>query len=454
MNNKVSKLKASSFLTNIITLMTGTVIAQAIPIAISPLLTRIYSPEDFGTLAIFISISSIVAVVITARYELAIMLPKDDEEALNIMGLSFLITLLISTVLTIVVMIYGGKISSLLGDEDFYIWLYFIPIYTFLMGIFQIFNYWSNRKLKYKRLSKNKITRSFTTGGTNLGIGLVYPGPLGLVVGNIIAQFIATFQLVFRSLKNDKINLKTISYSGIKHSAEKYIRFPKYSIWSALLNTGSLQLPIFFLSFYFPGSIVGYYSLSQRILNMPMALLGSSVAQVYYQSASKLSSENKSLLKSTTLKLYKNMLIIGMIPTSLIIAFGDYIFGFVFGTEWIFAGDYARVISPWILLVFISSPLALLYTVLNKEKVLLLFNFFLFVGRSLSLLIGALIFKDPFITIVLFSIISSLFYLWNTIYILNMVEIKPLKTLIHTGLFTIGGYLFVLSVRYFFIGTL
>lgn len=454
MNRTINKLKKDGFLTNVITLMTGTVIAQAIPIAISPLLTRIYSPEDFGTLALFISISSIIAVIITARYELAIMLPKDDEEALNLMGLSFLITLIMSMLLTMIVILYGYEIALLLGDKEFYVWLYFIPFYTFLTGIFQIFSYWSNRKIKYKRLSKNKVTRSLTTVGTNLSVGLIYAGPLGLILGNIISQFIATIHLIYTSIKNDKVNLKTISFTEIKRLASQYIRFPKYSIWSALLNTGSLQLPVFFLSFYFPGSIVGYYSLSQRILNMPMTLLGSAVAQVFYQSATSLSSKDKILLKSVTLKLYKNMLLIGVVPTALIFAFGDYIFGFVFGEEWTIAGDYARIISPWILLVFISSPLALLYTVLNKEKVLLTFNFFLFAGRSISLLIGTLIFKDALATVILFSIISSLFYLWNTIYILDMVKIKPLKTLLYTSLLIIGVYFLAMCIRYFFVRVL
>ena len=151
----INKLKPKSeFNRNVLTLMTGTTIAQAIPIAISPILTRIYTPEDFGMFALYMSIASIIAIVATGRYELAIMLPKKDEDAINIVALSIIISFFVSFISLLIVFIFNTQITNILGNPEISIWLYFIPLTVLLTGIYQSFNYWSNRKKQYKRLAK------------------------------------------------------------------------------------------------------------------------------------------------------------------------------------------------------------------------------------------------------------------------------------------------------------
>jgi O-antigen/teichoic acid export membrane protein len=139
------KLK-SEFTRNVLTLMTGTTIAQAIPIAISPILTRIYSPEDFGVFALFVAITSIFGTIANGRYELAIMLPKKDEDAINIFALGFIITTFISLLLLILVLIFQDKIVDILKNEDIRVWLYFVPLAVFFVGLYNILNYFNNRK--------------------------------------------------------------------------------------------------------------------------------------------------------------------------------------------------------------------------------------------------------------------------------------------------------------------
>ena len=125
----LNKLKPKSeFSKNVLTLMTGTTIAQAIPIAISPILTRIYTPEDFGVLALFVAITTIFGTIANARYELAIMLPKKDEDAINIFALGFIITCFISLILLILVLVFNDYFTKLLGNDEISFWLYFVPI--------------------------------------------------------------------------------------------------------------------------------------------------------------------------------------------------------------------------------------------------------------------------------------------------------------------------------------
>ena len=122
------RFTSGSFARNVLTLMTGTTIAQAIPIAISPILTRIYTPEDFGVFALYMSIASIIAVLATGRYELAIMLPKKDEDAVNIVALSIIIAFFVSLISFLIVFIFNTQITNLLGNPEISNWLYFIPI--------------------------------------------------------------------------------------------------------------------------------------------------------------------------------------------------------------------------------------------------------------------------------------------------------------------------------------
>ena len=142
--------------------MTGSTIANAIPVAISPILTRIYSPEDFGLLALFLAVTTIFGTIVNGRYELAIMLPKKDEDAINIVALGFIIMSLITLILFVIVIIFNEKIVHLLSNKDIGTWLYIVPLSIFLIGLFNLLNYFNNRKKHYKDIAKANIIKSIT----------------------------------------------------------------------------------------------------------------------------------------------------------------------------------------------------------------------------------------------------------------------------------------------------
>ena len=142
--------------------MTGSTIANAIPVAISPILTRIYSPEDFGLLALFVAITTIFGTIVNGRYELAIMLPKKDEDAINIVALGFVIMSLITLILFMIVIIFNEKIVHLLNNKDIGTWLYIVPLSIFFIGLFNLLNYFNNRKKYYKDIARANIIKSIT----------------------------------------------------------------------------------------------------------------------------------------------------------------------------------------------------------------------------------------------------------------------------------------------------
>ena len=194
----------SEFVRNTLAMMTGTTIAQAIPIALTPILTRIYTPEDFGIFALYMSIATLVAVCSTGRYELAIMLPEKDTEAINIVVLSIVISFAVSLFSLILIVLFNNEFTTVLGNEDIKDWLYFIPITTLITGLYQSLNYWSNRKKKYKRLAINRVVKTSTTVSVKLGMGLNGLTSQGLIFGSIFGDVVATYILGRSIWKEDK----------------------------------------------------------------------------------------------------------------------------------------------------------------------------------------------------------------------------------------------------------
>ena len=419
----------SEFNRNILTLMTGTTIAQAIPIAISPILTRIYTPEDFGIFAIFLAITLIIGSIANGRYELAIMIPKKDEDAINIFALGFIITTSISLLLLVLVLIFQKYFIFLLKNEEIGVWLYFVPISVFFFGIFNILNYFNNRKKNYKDISNANILKSIVAAIMQLSIGFIQQGATGLISGQIISQFFANTKLLKNIIK-DKILISKITKKKIIALAKKYKNFPKYSMPSGLLNITSLQVPVFLLGAFFNTAIVGFYSLSYRFINLPMSIIGSSIGQVFFQKSSELKNDKKAL-KKITLQTYKKLFKIGILPFAIITVFGDYIFAFVFGKDWIVAGEYAQLLAIWILFLFIHSPITNLFATLEKQKDALLFNIIIIFSRILILSLGGYFFKDIYITIFLYSVLGIFLNLCILFYFFKLLKINIFNEIIY-----------------------
>jgi len=419
-NKLKSKLpKKGGFTANVLILMTGTTIAQVIPLAISPILTRIYTPENFGVFALFISITSILSVVATGRYELAIMLPEKDKQSINILVLSILIAFGVSLLILAVVFVFNDQITKLLGNQTISKWLYFVPLSVLLIGIYQSFNYWFTRKKRFKSVSISKVSQSTARAATTILLGFLKFGSAGLITGDLVGRAIATLVLSWQAWKEDKNKTKFISKERIKENAKRYRDFPKYSTVNSLLNTASNQIPIFLLTSFFSATITGFYSLGNRIVSIPMGLLGRSVAQVFYEKASKTYNEKGDLyglVKNVYIKLAK----IGIIPFVLVFIIAPDLFAIIFGSEWKEAGVYTQILIPWLFIMFLNSPITGILAILRKLEKYVIFEAFLFLSRTLSITLGFYIFNDPTISIILFSSVSAIFNVFLLFYLLHI----------------------------------
>jgi len=281
----MKKILKNEFNRNVLTLLTGTTIAQALPIAISPILTRLYTPEDFGVFALFISISAIFAAIVNGKYELAIVVPEKDEDAYNIAALSLLIATGISLVLLLIVIFFHSWLLMLLDNKEISPWLYFIPLVTFLSGIYNMLNYLNTRLKHYRHISNANIYKSLATAFGQLVMGFFKFGAAGLISGQILSNIVGNTTLLLNVLKN-KSMIKKINKQEMKRLGKQYIEYPKYNILSTTANTLSQNLTNIFISTLYSLTSLGFYSLIQRIVIIPSRLIGSSIGQVYFQSAS------------------------------------------------------------------------------------------------------------------------------------------------------------------------
>ncbi len=411
----INKLKPKSeFSRNVLTLMTGTTIAQAIPIAISPILTRIYTPEDFGVFALFVAIASIFGSIANGRYELAIMLPKKDEDAINIFALGFIITVSISLILLILVILFHDYFVTLLNNESIGIWLYFVPIAVFFIGLYNILNYFNNRKKYYKDIANATIIKSIITAVIQLSVGFLKGGASGLISGQLISQMFANMRL-FKNIIKDKFLISKISKVKIIALAKRYKNFPKFSMWGILANTLSRHLINILVASFYSVTTLGFYSLVQRILGMPSALIGGSIGQVFFQQATKEKQETGKAIKTFN-STVKKLIIIGIPSFGILFFIVEDVFALIFGEEWRIAGMYAQIIVPLFFIRFISSTVSIINVVFEQQKIGLYIHILLFIGSLGSFYISNILVLSFNDFLYIFTLILSLEYIIFLIY--------------------------------------
>ncbi|MDA3838535.1 MAG: oligosaccharide flippase family protein [Candidatus Delongbacteria bacterium] len=413
-------LSDKEFLKNVGKLFSASAIAQAIPFFILPFLTRIYGPEEFGVWVYFLSLSGILSIIITGNYEFAIMLPKTKLDATLVVTSTILLTIGSTLLILFITIIFQNQFNSLLNIEQNDKLIFLIPLMASLFALYRICNIWNNRNNKYGVTAGANISRSAFTTGSQFYSG--YYGSsnyFGLIFGSIIGYSVGILMQMKDILIAIKNNISGMKLSSMKALLVKYRKFPQFFLFSELTNYFSSNIPILFLTNLFNSTVAGLYSIPHKFINVPMAMLGTSVSQVYYRKATLLKDDREQLGK-VTFDIYKKMILLGIIPMSIIAAYGDIIFNFVLGDKWGISGLYASMLTPWMLLVFATSPISIVFAVLEKQKESLKLNIVLLIIRLAAFLIGGLIFKSAFWAIALFGGTGFIYWLYFSFYVLKI----------------------------------
>jgi O-antigen/teichoic acid export membrane protein len=417
-----------SFIRNVLTLFSGSAAAQLIGFAFLPVLTRLFTPEEFGIFYLFITSASIISLVITGGYEKSFVIPTSDTEAKNLL----VFTLFLSIVSLVFLYILAGFLSfrsdSLFKTPYSRLILWLIPVFSFLYGMIRIFQNWSIRNKKYNRVSASNIIRNGSLPAFQTGFGLLRFSSPGLILGSCFGQVFPLAYLIYKS----RNVLGKITKDSLKESfiaGKEYKDFPAYKMPSDLINEISMQSPIYVLSSFFSNAITGIYSLPHKILNQPSRFIGQAAGEVYYRQASELNSQGKDI-SELTFSLFKVLFLIGVIPFTAISLWGEDIFSFVFGAEWEFSGRIAAWLSPWLLFVFAGSPISYVFLIRQKLKLSFSLNLILLVLRVAALLAGALWFKTLIMTVILFACVSMVYWVFLSFLSLTLCGVKLWRPLL------------------------
>ncbi|MDD3944776.1 MAG: oligosaccharide flippase family protein [Bacteroidales bacterium] len=421
------KLKNSLFFQNIAVVAGGNVTAKLIGIIAAPIITRLYTPEDYGIFSVFLSVVGVVGSLATLRYAVTIPIAKEEKLADNILKLCFLITLSLSIVWFIAIALFGNFFTFQFSAEQLQPYLWLMPVVFLGKGIYEALNNWAVRTRKFRLITRTKVSQGVSSAGVKIGLGALGVTPLGLFLGHI-AQEAAGITSLFSKLVQLKPEfLKTFSWSGIKYAAKRYKKFPLVQSWSQLLLVLGAQLPVLLIGAFYGVEVVGVFGLVQNMINMPMDLIGQSVAQVYYAEISKYGKNNPKNIYKLSVSIIKKLFWVGLIPVGILLAFGPYLFKLVFGPEWLDAGVYARILSILILFRFISSPIMNCLNVLEKQGIQLWLNILRVILVFIIFYLANKVGFSPVKAMIIYSVSIAAFYLFVIIKILRLLKLSKNK---------------------------
>ena len=421
------KLK-SSFMQHVLTLLKGTVTAQVLTLLAAPILTRYYAPEDFATAELYLRISLLIGVVASARYELAIVLPRENRDALGIARLSMVITLGF-VILTAGLVIVGNHfIAELFKIGELAVYLYLLPISVLLLGFYQIFNYWHIRNKYFWNLSLANFSNSLINNGTKISLGIFSAlGPLGLILGTMAGQVLGMLLFLKKSSREVFFPGEKITKTLMLENARTHRDFPRINLAHAFSDAFRELIISAIILLYFGGVAMGLYAFVVRIIKMPISLIGISVSQVFFQRASETYSADEDLyglVRKTLWTLFK----IGFPALILFMFFGDMLFDLLFAEKWDNAGLYAQILAPWLFFNFLISPVSQIPIIVNKQKEVFLLSLLGLAASVLSLVLGKLLFGEAQSSLLLFSIVQSIYLVFVILWILKISRLANLKS--------------------------
>lgn len=382
----------SEFTKNTFVLVLGTVLAQAIPLILHPFLRRIYSAEDFGAMAVFLSIFSMVTIVSALRYEATIVLPKHNNEAANILSLTFIINLIFNVIILLVIVLFKDNIVELIGLPIKYAnYLYFLPVTSFLYSLYQSINYWLIRQKAFKASSINKIVRRGVEGCLQLVMGL-FKMPGGLFVGDFFGNFSNVLSGI-RQISKNNFSLKVVSKRKMGFVLKKYIDYPKFNVIPTLLSSAAGLLPFLFINKFYSTEIVGYLDLSRMVLSIPLIFISATIAQVLFQQITEKKHDSLSIKKDLFNISY---LLLGIIILEFVVLFlfGDDLFSLIFGETYTISSTFSKILIFSFSLNFISSTFSSIYITFNKIKHYSIWQVLYFASICLLLLFKNVVIAD------------------------------------------------------------
>jgi len=402
----------SPFIRDTSTLVLGTAVAHLINLALMPILTRLYTSNQFGTFSLYMVVLSIGSVMACLSYEPALVLPEEDQEAEDLLGALIRLAVLMASVGFLFVLLLRKELATLLKAPDLLDPLLWLPVNLLTVGLYQAFNYRSIRYRRFQRLSLSRGLQAGVTDGLQIGGGLAGVGIHSLVLGQIVGQVTASCVLAKGGgpAPSSGPRKKPLAFSRYISLLVRYRNFPFYSTWGTLMNVAASQNVPVILSMSFGTMVTGYFFMAIRLVSAPMALIGNALGQVLLQRASRELTEKGNLSQLVAKTISRSLLLWG--PVFLLVAWvAPGVISLYLGPEWKESGRYVQALTPLFFLQILTSPISVVLIALQKQRVIALIQGLLLLGSIGPLSLAALESASPLASLFAYSLCQAGVYL-------------------------------------------
>ncbi len=401
----IKRLKPKSkFSRNVLTLMAGTTISQAIPIAITPILTRLYSPEDFGIYGFIMAMVLILSIFGTAKFEHVIFIVKRECVSDLVLKFTLLNAVFFSSILSLVITLLPEEVSRINSSIPLSAWS-LIPLGVVTVSSYVVLRAWLNKQAKYSVIRSNLIKQSMTYSILQIVFAFIDGfRAFGLMLGDICGKGLTTV-LILKRVKFKRTKLTKNKYF---YFWKRYKLIPIYQLPASLVNVCAIYAPMLLLPLIFNASLSGAFFLVFKVVMAPISIIGNAFLDVFKKDAAD-AIAIKGHCTSEFVKTFKILLFFSIAIFFFFFFLSDVLFTSVFGKEWSNSGSIAASLASLAALRFLVSPLS--YVIILKEKfsLNLLLQFFLCSGVLISLVLGWF-YKDFDVFLSLFSYLSGLCY--------------------------------------------
>ena len=409
-NSKIT----NDFFNNVLKISASTIISALVVAITLPIITKMFSASILGKYQLLISIVTIFGVISCFKYEMAIVLPEKDNIASKVVILCMLALSLFCLILWIIFYLTGGILLKVFNAENLIDIFWLIPIGVFFFGFFEIIKYSLLRKKFFNHFSKARVYQILSTQSLMIVFGLINPSLISLFLAFISGNFISTVAF----LKKAFIKIKPTNSIKILKIAKNLKKFPLINTPMVFANTLSNELPVFFLATYFSSETLGYFLLANKLIIIPMNVIGTAINKVYFQKASETFIKNKKYLLSLYISTTKKLTILGIPPLLVFYFLSDSIVDLIFGDLWIPTGQMMKIIAFTAFFKFITSPIGTSFTIINKQDI----AFYLTFSSLILRFIIMLIFHNSISSLLwAFSISSAIYYIVYHIFVFRLL---------------------------------
>lgn len=356
------------------TLAAGGVLARLVSVVSVPVLTRIYAPQDYGLLAVYVAFVQLLLPVMTLRYPMAMPLPRSDRMALNLLALS-LLALGVTTLLLIAALaLWGAAALHWASADRLAPWGPVLVLGVFGGALAETLNGWVTRKRDYRLMARRQVMATVGAESTKILAGLVGFRPGGLLAGQLLHQWGGVLG-VTRAYWHDFRRLPgQVSRRQMGFLMRYYWSYPVQRLPSQFLLAFAMQAPMLYTARIYGPEISGQLALALGMLALPVTLIAQNLGRAFYAEAAKIGRNRPAEVLDLTKKVQVRLFLAGILPAAGLIVAGPELFGLFFGARWQMAGEFAAMLAVYTLLQFTSAPLMQVLNLFHRQGSFLLLN--------------------------------------------------------------------------------